>query len=76
MNIGGLSLKREWCYGKEGLLSALRKMVVYSRRKNKRNYLHLVSQMPKRKKNNFRAFEPIVVRASGLLLAHFVFEEF
>jgi hypothetical protein len=37
----------------------LREMVVYSRRKNKRNYLHLVSQMPKRKKNNFRAFEPI-----------------
>jgi hypothetical protein len=59
MNIGGLFLKREWCYGKKGLLSALREMVVYNRRKNKRNGIHLVSQMPKRKKNNFRAFEPI-----------------
>ena len=62
----GISSKEGVCYVKESVLSTLWQVVVYHGRKNNRNHLHLVSKMPKRKKNKyFRAFEPIVTEYSS-----------
>lgn len=69
-----LSLSEGIIYDEESILPPLWQMVVYNRRKNQRNHLHLVPKVPKRKTNKyFRAIEPIVTEHNSVTVGSISF---